>query len=340
MKTILIFLLFEIVCYVPSQAQLAQGLMKAGIKDGHIHYVESYGNLSEVQKRGEILSHAIFKLKNMTTGMMVQKRDSSFVDEETNAIRIYFISPTLREQQDCKFMLAINDSLFISTDSSMCSGWPSLKFDIKPSLDASKAQELDVDWNYNTFQGFQLHAKGYFSTMPDSAALNSIQWNAGYQYVIAVLDGFKYLGIKGQAGGEHPQDFSQTNLVGSFSLSTILPWTDRLARFFAGDDKDASLGILIQPAIDLVWKTTTKDSSYLRGAVHGNWNIPIKQGQYVSIYGVAYFQDKFRSRSYIELNVTQNISPSLDVIVKWINGELPPLFQRESELRLGLSFNK
>ena len=176
--------------------------------------------------------------------------------------------------------------------------------------------------------------------MPDSAALNSIQWNAGYQYVLAYIDGFKYLGIKGQLGAEHPQDFSQTNIVGSFSLSTVLPFTDQLARLIAGDDKDASIGILIQPALDLVWKTTVKDSSYLRGAVHGNWNIPIRQGQYMNIYGVAYFQDKFRPRSYIELNVTQTISPSTDVIVKWINGELPPLFQRNSDLRLGLSFKK
>jgi hypothetical protein len=340
MKTIIKFFLLVFVCYLSGQAQVTRGLTKSGIKDGRIHYFETYDSFSAVLNRVKILSSATFKLKNMKTGMIVQKIDSSFADEKTNAMRIYFISPTLREQQDCEFILAINDSIFISTDSSMSSGWSSLKFDIKPSLDASKAQELDVDWNYNTFHGFQLHAKGYFSTMPDSAALNSIQWNAGYQYVLALLDGFKYLGIKGQMGGEHPQDFSQTNIVGSFSLSTVLPFTDQLARFLAGDDRDASIGILIQPALDLVWKTTVKDSSYLRGAVHGNWNIPIRQGQYMSIYGVAYFQDKFRPRSYIELNVTQTISPSTDVIVKWINGELPPLFQRNSDLRLGLSFKK
>jgi hypothetical protein len=302
--------------------------------------METYDSISEVIKRNEVLSKSTFKLKNMKTGMAIQKRDSLHVDEDGISIRAYFLSPDLSQMLDGEFMLAINDSVFISTDSTTHSGWPLLKIDVKPSFEASKAQEMDVDWSYNSFRGLQIHVKGYFSTMPDSAALNTIQWSAGYQYVLAYLSGFKYLGIKGQVGGEHPQDFSQTNMIGSFSISTILPWTDQLARFIAGDDKDASIGILVQPAVDLVWKTTVKDSSYLRGAVHGNWNIPVRQGQYVSIYGVAYFQDKFRPRSYIELNVTQSISPSLDVIVKWINGELPPLFQRDSELRLGLSYNK
>ena len=340
MKTITKLLLLFLLCSLSGQAQVLRVLSKAGIAKGRIMYFETYDDSLKLKDGQKFLSQATFQLKNMTTGMIVQARDSLVIDTDACSIRKYFIDNTLIEQQDCRFTLAINDVIFISTDSTMGSGMPSLKIDVKPSLDASKAQELDVDWVYKNNAGFQLHAKGYFSTMPDSAALNSIQWNAGYQYVIAPLNGFKYFGIKGQIGGEHPQDFSQTNLVGSFSLSTILPWTDRIARFIAGDDKDASLGILIQPALDLVWKTNVKDSSYLRGAVHGNWNIPIKQGQYVSIYGVAYFQDKFRPRSYIELNVTQNISPSLDVIVKWINGELPPLFQRESELRLGLSFKK
>jgi hypothetical protein len=340
MKNIQKLLPFFLLYTLTGQAQVMQVLSKAGITKGMVVYFETFDDSLQLKNRQDFFSTATFQLKNMTTGMVVQAKDSLDIDMDAYSIRMYLINPALTEQQDSKFMLAINNSTFISTDSTTSSGMPSLKIDAKPSFEASKAQELDVDWQYNTYKGIQLHAKGYFSTMPDSAALNSIQWSAGYQYVLAFLDGFKYLGVKGQIGGEHPQDFSQTNMVGSFSISTILPWTDQLARFIAGDDKDASLGILIQPAVDLVWRTAVKDSSYLRGAIHGNWNIPIKQGQYISLYGVMYFQEKFRPRSYIELNVTQSLSSSLDVIVKWVNGELPPLFQRVADLRIGLSYKK
>jgi hypothetical protein len=340
MKTIIKFSLLFLLCSLYGQAQTSRVLSKNGIAKGRILYSETYDDSLRLKDGQKFLTQATFQLKNMTTGMIVQARDSLVIDTDACSIRKYFVDNTLIEQQDCSFTLAINDVIFISTDSTTGGVMPSLKIDIKPSFEPSKAQELDVDWVYKNNAGFQLSAKGYFSTMPDSEALNSIQWNAGYQYVIAPLNGFKYFGIKGQIGGEHPQDFSQTNIVGSFSISSILPWTGQLARLFAGIDRNASNGILIQPALDIVWKTTVKDSSYLRGAVHGNWNIPIKQGRYVNLYGAAYFQDKFRPRSYIELNVTQTISTSLDVIVKWMNGELPPLFQRESELRLGLSFNE
>jgi hypothetical protein len=337
MKNISKLLLLFLLCSLSGKAQV---LSKTGIAKGRILYYETFDKLSEMLNREPFFFQSTFQLKNMTTGTVVQARDSLVIDTPACSIRKYFIDNSLVEQQDCRFILAINDCIFISTDTTTTAGVPSLKIDIKPSLDATKAQELDVNWDYKNNAGLRLNAKGYFSTIPDFAALNSIQWSIGYQYALALSKGFKYFGIKGQVGGEHPQDFSQSNIVGSFSLSTVLPWTDQLARFIAGDDKDASLGILIQPAVDLVWKTTVKDSSYLRGAVHGNWNIPIRQGQYISLYGVAYFQDKFRPRSYIELSVTQNISSSLDVIVKWINGELPPLFQRDADLRIGLSFKK
>jgi len=67
-------------------------------------------------------------------------------------------------------------------------------------------------------------------------------------------------------------------------------------------------------------------------------DIPLLKDQYLRLYGVAYFQNGYKPRSYIEMTFEQDLSSSVAVIGKWVNGELPPLFKRESDFRIGLRF--
>ncbi|MDP3150225.1 MAG: hypothetical protein Q8N83_13975, partial [Ignavibacteria bacterium] len=78
--------------------------------------------------------------------------------------------------------------------------------------------------------------------------------------------------------------------------------------------------------------------SYLRGSFHCEWNLPTKSNQYINIYSVVYFQKGYQPRSYIEMTFEQDLSESIAIVAKWVNGELPPLFQREADLRIGLRF--
>jgi hypothetical protein len=282
----------------------------------------------------------------MTTNTDLNIKDSITIDQGAKLVFVTFADNMLKNMSDNDFSLYVNDSLLASTGPTGTSTSHPFVVDLKPSFDPSRAQKIDAQWDrkfgvtgVGAFAGnAELYAKGSFSTKPDSEALNSIQLKIGYTFIWANADVFKYVGFSGNIASEHPQDFSQTNLVGDIVVSTILPWTDILARIITNNTQNSSVGLLLQPAIDYVKNTMTKDLSYVRGAIHGSWDVPIMKDQYVSIYGVAYFQHGIRPRSYIEMTLAQNLSPSLAVVAQWVNGELPPLFQRDVDLRIGLRF--
>jgi hypothetical protein len=328
---------------VPFYAQGLKELSINGIAHGKIYFYESYKDSADMNAKVQYFSNAKITLKNKTANMVIDAKDTVKVD--LSRVYVVFSDDNIKTMQSCAFVMLVNDTVFASSDSaSENSSSKPLSIDLKPSLDLSKSQELDITWNRNlaaiSMGGFasnvQLHAEGKFSSKPDSAALNSVQWSIGYRLIWGNAGIFKYFAISGQAGGQHPQDFSQTDLVGSVILSSILPWTDVLARVLTDNQTDASIGLLIQPAIDIVKKTAVGDSSYSRGAIHANWEIPLMDKQYANLYSVAYFQSGYRPRSYIEISIVQKLSTSLAIIAKWVNGELPPLFNRVADFRIGL----
>jgi hypothetical protein len=351
MKIILIFggILF---LALPINSQTSKMLAKNQIKDGKIVYSESYKDTTDINKRFKYLTGMKIVLKDITTNSIVNIKDTLIADKDAKIIFLIFQDDKLKDMAEDDFSLFINDSLIASTASpskdstSSDSSASPFKIDIKPSLDLSQAQELDLSWNREitlassstSENKAKITAKGFFSTHPDSTALNSIQLNLQYTFLSGNVGLFKYTGLSAQFGSEHPQNFSQTNLVGSIVLSTILPWTDRLTRFITNNKNDAIIGLIFQPAIDIVRKTSVQDSNYVRGAIHGNWIIPLTKDENIVFYGVAYFQNGFHPRSYTELTIEHNILSSIAIIAKWVNGELPPLFQRESELRIGVRF--
>ena len=327
-------------------AQKITELAKNQITSGKIVYFENAKDSSELNKRYNYFVQAKIILKNETKDVELKIISNIAVNEDAKLVSIKFIDDTLKSMADDDFALYVNDIMAARTDTASSTGTGVFKVDLKPSFDSKEAQKVDVNWgrklSESDAKGFatniNMNAKGNFSTKPDSAALNSIQLKAGYALIWTNAGLFKYLGLNGQIGSEHPQDFSQTNLVGSVVFSTVMPWTDILARVIANNKTNSSVGLLLQPAFEFVKNTAVKDSSYLRGAIHGNWNIPLIKNQYISFYGVAYFQDGYQPRSYVEMTFEQDISPSLAVIAKWVNGELPPLFQREVDFRIGLRF--
>jgi len=216
--------------------------------------------------------------------------------------------------------------------------------DMKPALDKDKPQRLDfsIDRNFElhyskgTSGQLKFSAKGYFSSKPDSNSLNSIKLNFGYDYLFTNAGAFKFFGLSGKIGTEHPQDFKQTNLTGSVVLSGIVPYTGEFARMLTGNDEDASYGIILNPEVQFVKNTKYADSNSIRFALHGGWDIPILKGQYLKLYGVAYYQNGYKPRSFIEATIEQKLSANTFLIAKWVNGELPPLFKKESDFSVGL----
>jgi hypothetical protein len=323
-------------------AQGLKELSKNGIVNGSIYLYESYKDTSEMRSKENYFNNSKIKLKNKTTNVFLDIKETVEIDSPN--VFVKFHDPIIKSMQNCAFVVFVNDTIYASSDSTSDSFSSNpLAIDLKPSLDLSKAQELDINWDRNLtgsslgdFAGnVKLHAEGKFSTKPDSAVLNSVIWSVGYRLIWGNAGVFKYFAVTGQVGGEHPQDFSQTNLVGSIVLSSILPWTDILARVVTDNQKDASIGLLIQPAVDFVKDTKVSDSSYVRGAIHSNWEIPLFNNQYADIYSVAYFQNGYRPRSYIEISLVQKLTSSFAIIAKWVNGELPPFFNRVADLRIG-----
>lgn len=346
MKNVCVLCLVVLAAASSSSSQVVRELSLTHIKEGTIVYFESGGESTKLKSRLESLARASIVLKNSTLNRSLAIPDSLAIIYNARMIAIYFRDPVLKNMENNNFALFIDDSLVASTSTTGESASHPLSVDFKPSFDLAQPQEMDVQWRrrflesgVGAFAGnMEFEGRGALSTRPDSGTLNSIQLRAGYTLIWADAGVFKYVGLNGKIGSEHPQDFSETNLVGSLVLSTILPRTDVLARFIADNTTNSSPGLLVQPAIEIVKNTTVRDSSFVRGAIHGSWDIPLMKDQYASLYAVVYFQDGYRPRSYIEMTLVQSLSPSIAFIAKWVNGELPPLFSREADLRLGLRF--
>ncbi|MFA6596931.1 MAG: hypothetical protein WCS69_04345 [Ignavibacteriaceae bacterium] len=345
MKFFYKFLLAVVVLACAIYPQNVSMLTTNKIESGEIVYFENAKDSSELTKRYNYFLKAKIVLKNETKGSEVTARESIGV-KDGELVFIKFVDNAIKNMAGDDFALYLDNVLVKRTDSVSAIGGGVFKLDLKPSLDAAEAQKLDLVWGRKFVESYtngtamnvDLNLKGAFSSKPDSAALNSVQIKGGYTFIFTDVGLFKYLGLNGNIGSEHPQNFSQTNMVGSVAFSTVLPWTDILARVIANNRTNASIGLLLQPAIEFVKNTTVKDSSYLRGAIHGGWDIPLLKNQYVSFYGVAYFQKGYQPRSYVEMTLEQDLSESLAVVAKWVNGALPPLFQHEADFRIGLRF--
>lgn len=269
------------------------------------------------------------------------------LDDETDEyiVEYKFFSEESIDTTDIYVLLSDNKQI-ASTDKISYS-YTKLEIDIKPSFEKDEPQKIDASWEsclmktgemFEALGYINLIAKGNFSTKPDLNSLNSIRLGAEYSLVWGGTSKFKYVGVSGRIGTEHPQDFSKTNAVGDFIVTTILPYSDIFTRLITGNYTDAVLGIIIEPEIQFVRNTNFRDSNYVRYSIASQWDIPILNSQYIHLFGVAYFQEHYRPRTYIELTIEQEISSSLSVVGKWINGELPPLFSKESDFRIGLRF--
>jgi hypothetical protein len=284
----------------------------------------------------------IFTYNNVETKR--KKPDSIDIDKEgKKAVYYYKFDPDeIKKMKDLKIVFQIGSKKydFISNFTEPVK----FNFDLKPSfikenpqrLDYSISRKFGISNKKSILSQFNILAEGYLSSKPDTNSLNSLKFNLEYQFLLSKASEFKFIGLSIIAGSEHPQDFSQTNLKGSIVISTIIPFSDYFTRFITGNKRDACIGILTEPEIQFIKNTSYSDSNFVRLALHGNWNIPLLDGQYFRLYGVAFYQNGFKPRSYIEGTLEQKVTSSIYLIGKWVNGTLPPLFTKESEFSVGL----
>ncbi len=339
MKKIILFFLWLVVTTGETSSQKISYLAKNQINSGKIVYQEDFDDSVSFDKKYEYYNKSKIILKNETRDITLKIIREVSKNKESRQVFIKFIDPILMDMADDDFSLIVNDEVISKSDTGSYAGKNVLRFDLKPAFNIDEPQKLDIKWNRSFYNGsFSLSADGYFSTKPDSGMLNSIQFKTDYSFKWTDISDFNYVGLTGQLRTEHPQNFSQTNIAGSIIVSSTLPFMGKLANVLFKPSNKIVVDFLIQPAVDFVLNTAVKDSSFIRGAIHCGWDIPLLKDQYIYFYGVAYFQSGFRPRSYIEMTFEQDISNSVAAIVKWVNGELPPLFIRESDFRIGLRF--
>jgi hypothetical protein len=339
MKTFILFSICFIVFTTELFAQKIIYLSKNQIDVGKIVYQEDFDDSTTLNHAYNHYKKSKIILTDETKDIDLKIKGEITQSNSSGQVFIKFTNPILKDMADDDFSLSVNDTIIAKSDTTSFAGKNEFKFDIKPAFDTDEPQKLDVNWDRTFYNGSLIFsAKGNFSTKTDSAALNSVQFKTGYSLIWNDCGVFKYFGLSGEIHSEHPQDFSQTNLVGSIVGSSIIPGLGSLARILFRSNNIITVDFLIQPAIEFVKNTSVKDSSFIRGAIHCGWDIPLLKNQYLCLYGVAYFQNGYRPRSYIEMTFEQDISQSIAVIGKWVNGELPPLFKRESDFRIGLRF--
>jgi|GEM_PF-2797625 len=308
------------------------------LSKGQLIYFEKVDS-SKLEGRYNVLSTSKFSITSDKLDIAID--DLSATVSINNAMQLicYIDIPQLKgldEKEDIDLVLYANDQKLVSSTAKTVDTYSKFDIDIKPSIDLNEPQKLDIKFDRSFSSRFNFTSRAYFSSKVDSNALNSIQLGTSYSIVIPNLNKFKYLGISGKITSEHPQDFSETNLAGSIVLSSIIPFTDQIARIPTNNNSNASIGLLVQPELQFVKNTVISDSSFGRFTLHGAWDIPLFTGQYARFYAVAYFQDKFKPRSYIEMTIEQEVTETIAFIVKWINGELAPTFSREVSLNVGI----
>jgi len=218
--------------------------------------------------------------------------------------------------------------------------------DAKPVDQNGVAAKLDYDWD-RTWPDIELHG---FSTGTVSSkskdTLNNLTFGVGWKHDIARI---YYVPLELNAKLENNQDFTVKDASAeakiSFPTRELGGWfrPGAWARFITGNNGSASPdpflfislqgGDRLSPADD-----TTKWFFRVSGGTQ--WRFPIIGKNYVTAQVQGWWVPTSKSRktfSYVSVMYSQKISDDFAWTVKWINGELPPLFEKSTSFNIGFT---
>ena len=219
--------------------------------------------------------------------------------------------------------------------------------DVKPIQDEKGGvSAFDVRWDWDRtvsqFVEFQANTVAYLSTKSADSS-NSVSIRLGVAYNLS--DKY-YVPLGANAKLESSEDFSRkdysVDLGLSFSIEAMRLSLSGLAREFTGNTVDAAPEPRIYLYGEYIFRQSlasgVADVNIKRLNGQAFWSVPIQTKQYLNLSAKIWLEEKTRPRSFVEASYEYRVNDELSLLLKWINGELPPYFQKQANVSAGFSF--
>ncbi len=223
--------------------------------------------------------------------------------------------------------------------------------DIKPVFE-SKTIALDfkfanniLDYSTPDADGLLIkwNANGYIDFSRRDSVSNA-EFNAEGNYPISVLRPHPY--FIGKIGGEFSGNFTAADFKASAGVSILDQYLlPPILKFIGTTIFKASmpvpppvLAVFGEAGVPWSREHGVGDSLLLRIAGEIDMNIPMGNGNYLNLYARGWIIKNSDTKSFVEFAYKKEITRDISVVLKWLNGSLPPLFQKGSNIMAGVSF--
>lgn len=250
---------------------------------------------------------------------------------------------TVHFRRDVPEVVSKESVKFKSCDESISRGW---KIDIKPLGDGFnpridfKAQKLvtgddDFRMTWST--------KGYVNlTQQDTAGYVEAKAN-GY---IPLSEGWPHATFLFSFGFSATENFNHRDWEGNAGFSFVDhkitgKIISKLSRFFTGIDRPTPPPVIaIYAEAYKPWRRPDEQPAEWKVRLCGEFDlrIPFSQTDFVDVFGKGWTQENSDSKGFIEFGYRKQVTRDMSVLLKWLNGELPPIFVKDVSVMAGLSF--
>jgi hypothetical protein len=206
-----------------------------------------------------------------------------------------------------------------------------------------------LDFNFaNNIIGFNdllitWNAKGYID-FSNKDSISNTEINAECTYPISTVRPHPF--FIGKLGGDFDGHFTSADLKASAGMSILDQYLLPPILKFMGDEIFHASMPIPPPVLavfgeaGLPWSREKgiQDSVMWRLAGEIDINVPVGNGNFMNVYARGWLISNDNSKSFIEFAYKKEVTRNLNVVLQWLNGALPPLFENGSSVRAGVSF--
>ncbi|MGD1046700.1 MAG: hypothetical protein ABR936_15435 [Bacteroidota bacterium] len=226
-----------------------------------------------------------------------------------------------------------------------CSAAPTSHLDVKPVLE-TKTVAVDFDFSNSMYNDKDLlitwRAKGYldFSNLD---SVSNAEFNVACQYPISELRPHPF--FIGKIGGDLNGRFTAADIKATAGVSILDQYVlPPILQFLQKNIFQASmpvpppvLAVFGEAALPWTRAQGIGDAVIWRLAGEIDMNVPVGNGNYLNVYARGWVVTNTQTPSFVEFSYKKEVTRDISVVLKWLNGSLPPLFQKGSNIMAGVS---
>jgi hypothetical protein len=275
--------------------------------------------------------------------VMVQKKDTYkinatlYLDVEFVPEHLYFVqwthnSITISSKDTLAFKDCIQEKLASITFKPILAN-NTVAIDFNLANNIIGFNDMLITWN----------AKGYID-FSNKDSISNTEINAECTYPISTVRPHPF--FIGKLGGDFDGHFTSADLKASAGMSILDQYLLPPILKFIGDEifhasmpvPPPVLAVFGEAGLPWSREKGIQDSVMWRLAGEIDINVPMGNGNFMNVYARGWLIANDNSKSFIEFAYKKEVTRNLNVVLQWLNGALPPLFENGSSVRAGVSF--